>query len=184
LLRAIIDIALGQDARIAGPGEFTLRALRNGKIDLTQAEAIRDLIEAQTTAAVLQANRQLHGEVSHALRPLREELLDVIVRLEASLEFVEDDVPRLEAEKLTRQLELLSERCSELASTFNRGRLIKDGVKVALLGRPNVGKSSVFNRLLALNRAIVTPVPGTTRDTLSESTEIDGLAVHLTDTAG
>ncbi len=134
LLRAIIDVALGLDARIADPGEFTLRALRHGKIDLTQAEAIRDLIDAQTTAAVLQANRQLSGEVSHTIRPSREQLIDVIVRL--------------------------------------------------VLGRPNVGKSSLFNRLLAHDRAIVTETPGTTRDTLSESIDIDGVPVQLTDTAG
>jgi len=184
LLRAIIDIALGLDARIADPGEFTLRALRHGKIDLTQAEAIRDLIDAQTAAAVLQANRQLSGEVSNAIHPWRERLIDVIVRLESSLEFVEDDLPAIESENLASNLTGLSDELSRLASTFSRGRLIRDGIKVVILGRPNVGKSSIFNRLLAQDRAIVTETPGTTRDTLSESIDVDGVAVQLTDTAG
>ncbi len=184
LLRAIIDVALGLDARIADPGEFTLRALRHGKIDLTQAEAIRDLIDAQTTAAVLQANRQLSGEVSHAIRPSREQLIEVIVRLESSLEFVEDDLPAIESVNLASNLTALGDELSRLASTFSRGRLIRDGIRAAFLGRPNVGKSSLFNRLLAHDRAIVTETPGTTRDTLSESIDIDGVPVQLTDTAG
>jgi tRNA modification GTPase len=184
LLQSLIRIILSLDARLADPGEFTLRALSNGQMNLSQAEAVRDIIDAQTEAAAKQAVRQLRGELSAYLQPIKDSLLEITVQLESRLEFVEDDLPELAAAQISQQLENLSERLESLASTFRSGRLLRDGLKVALVGRPNVGKSSLFNSLLASDRAIVTDIPGTTRDSLSELTNIKGVPVLLTDTAG
>jgi len=184
LLRMIIDIALSLDARLADPGEFSLRAVTNARMHLTEAEAIRDLIDAQTDAAARQATRQLKGEISHRLQPAKDDLLKIIVRLESSLEFVEDDLPQVEQEEIQRLLRELIADLSSLAETFARGRLLHDGLKVAFVGRPNVGKSSLFNMLLGHGRAIVTAVPGTTRDTIAEPIGLDGVPIALIDTAG
>ena len=184
LLRAIIDIVLKGEARLAEPGEFSLRAVGNGRLKLTEAEAIRDLIDAQTDAALRQATRQLKGEISNTLQPVKDELLKVIVRLESSLEFVEDDLPALESQDICEELKRVRSTLSELAGTFAQGKLLRDGLKVALIGRPNVGKSSLFNRLLGRSRAIVTEIPGTTRDTITEAIGLDGVPLVLIDTAG
>ena len=184
LLRSLLDIILNSDVRLAGPGEFTLRALSNGRLNLSQAEAIRDLINAQTKAAAQQATRQLGGELSARLQPIKDTLLDIIVPLESSLEFVEDDLPEVSSNKIKAKLSGLLKEVEELASTFSTGKLLRDGLKVTLVGRPNVGKSSRFNSLLSMDRAIVTDVPGTTRDSLSEMINLQGVPVLLTDTAG
>jgi tRNA modification GTPase len=184
LLRDLIDVILRLDARLAGPGEFTLRALANDQLNLSQAEAIRDLINAQTKAAMRQATRQLKGEISNYLQPLKNVLLEIIVQLESALEFVEDDLPQVAIEHLQSKLSALIGQVESLASTFSSGHLLRDGLKVTLVGRPNVGKSSVFNSLLVADRAIVTDVPGTTRDSLSEMISLRGVPVLLTDTAG
>lgn len=184
LLLHIIDALLALGARAADAGEFTLRALANRRLNLSQAEAIRDLIEAQTQTAVRQAARQLGGELSARLQPTKDALLEIVVLLESSLEFVEDDLPQLALERISFQLENLILSLDRLASSFRAGRLLKDGLRVALVGKPNVGKSSVFNKLLASDRAIVTEIPGTTRDSLSELLNIGGVPVLLTDTAG
>lgn len=184
VLGLILEAIVKLDARLASPGEFTLRALGNGRVNLSQAEAIRDLIDAQTGAAVRQASRQLRGEVSQRLQPFKDVLLGIIVPLESSIEFVEDDLPVTATDELIAKLAQLEWEIEQLAKTFAAGRMLKEGLGVALVGAPNVGKSSLFNKLLAYERAIVTDVPGTTRDSLSEAVNIDGIPVWFTDTAG
>lgn len=184
VIRQILDMCLGLGARLAGPGEFTLRAVSNGKINLAEAEAIRDLIESQTQAAAKQAARQLNGELSRTLDAPKNWLLETIVLLESALEFVEDDLPETSRNSISEQLHVLADKLQHLAASYAAGHLLKDGVKVAITGRPNVGKSSLFNSLVALDRAIVTDTPGTTRDTLTESVDIGGIPMLLTDTAG
>jgi tRNA modification GTPase len=184
VLRQIIDFCLKLNARLAEAGEFSLRALSNGQMNLSQAEAIRDLIDAQSTAAARQSIRQLRGELSKQLQPLKDDLLDIIVVLESSLEFVEDDLPDFQTEKIKTQLSEIAENVGKMASTFQAGRLLREGLKIALVGRPNVGKSSLFNALLGHERAIVTDIAGTTRDQLHEKLVIENIPVSLIDTAG
>jgi tRNA modification GTPase len=184
IVRSIIEATLELGAVLAGPGEFTLRALSNGKINLAQAEAIRDLIAAQTDAAVKQASRQLNGELSNALGPFKEKLVEVIVLLESALEFVEEDIPAPRVNEIDRDLATVSAGIEKLSHSYSAGRLLQEGVRVTITGRPNVGKSSLFNSLIERERAIVTDVPGTTRDTLSEAIDLEGIPVILTDTAG
>ena len=184
VLRQIIDFCLKLDARMAGAGEFSLRALANGRMNLSQAEAIRDLIDSQTVAAARQSVRQLRGELSNQLQPLKDELLNLIVILESSLEFVEDDLPNFQVEKIRLDLQKIAENLSKIASTFQAGRLLREGLRVALMGRPNVGKSSLFNALLGLERSIVTEIAGTTRDQIHEKVTINNIPISLIDTAG
>ncbi len=184
LLRRVLDICLKLDARLADPGEFTLRALANGQIDLSQAEAIRDLIDANSVAMTRQAIRQLRGEFSHQLQPLKDDLLTVIVVLESALEFVEDDLPDIQIEGIKESLAKIGADLEKLTQTFKAGKLLREGLRVALVGRPNVGKSSLFNALLGQDHAIVTEIPGTTRDQLREGFTINNIPISLIDTAG
>ena len=184
VLRRVIDICLREGARMAEPGEFSLRALANGRMDLTEAEAIRDLIDAQTTAVARQAMRQLGGEFSHQLQPIKDELLDTVVVLESALEFVEDDLPEVQSAAVLDRLLSLADSVAKIASTFKTGHLIREGLRIALVGRPNVGKSSLFNALVGSERAIVTDIAGTTRDQIHERFTINDVPISLIDTAG
>jgi tRNA modification GTPase len=184
ILRQIIDNCLTLNARFAEPGEFTLRALSNGRMDLSEAEAVRDLIDAQTISSARLAVRQLRGEFSAQLQPVKDDLLNVIVVLESAIEFVEDDLPDFQNESIRKKLGDLSSKLTDLLLTFRAGKLLRDGLRVAFVGRPNVGKSSLFNALLGYERAIVTSIAGTTRDSLNEKLVIENIPISLIDTAG
>ena len=184
VLAEVVRLLVSFGAELAQPGEFTLRAFLNQRLDLTQAEAVNDLIHAQTNYQAQLAARQLCGELSKQIQPLKDVLVEMIVYFESSVEFVEDDLDPLNIERFQRRLDELIAKIQRLISSYRLGRLIRSGIKLALIGRPNVGKSSVFNCLLGKDRAIVTPIPGTTRDTLSEVFSINGIPVELIDTAG
>jgi tRNA modification GTPase len=184
VLRHAVERALGCGARLAEPGEFTMRRFFNGHIDLAQAEAVRDLIEATTLYQARVAAQQAGGAVSRRLAPLKAQLLELIALLEAGIDFAEDDISVAPDSELLRRWEPLAAGLRQLAESFRFGKLVFGGFTLAILGRPNVGKSSLFNRLLEQDRAIVTEVPGTTRDLVSEMASLHGLPVKLIDTAG
>ena len=184
VLRRVLEMATTRGARIAEPGEFTFRAFANRRIDLAQAQAVRDVINAQTEYQARIATRQLEGEFSKRLTPFKESLVEIIVHLESSVEFVEEDISPEAASVLLVKLARIIRALGEISSSFAFGRYIREGFELAIVGRPNVGKSSVFNRLVGRDRAIVTPLPGTTRDALYESTSVSGVPVRLIDTAG
>jgi tRNA modification GTPase len=184
VLRFAIEQAVRAGARLAEPGEFTLRAFVNGRIDLLQAEAVRDLIDSTTLYQARVAVRQMEGSVSRRIRPAKEQLLELIALLEAGIDFAEDDISVAPAEEILRRLQPIEKALRDLAATFDYGKLVHSGITLAIVGRPNVGKSSLFNRLLEQDRAIVTAIPGTTRDLVSEVAAIDGIPIKFVDTAG
>jgi tRNA modification GTPase len=184
VLRHAVERALAAGARLAEPGEFTLRAFLNGRIDLPRAEAVRDLIEATTLYQARIATQQVAGSVSRRIAPIKEQLLELISLLEAGIDFAEDDVSVAPAAEILRRLAPIREGVLHLADSFQYGGLVHQGITLAIAGRPNVGKSSLFNRLLEQDRAIVTEIPGTTRDLVSETASIGGIPVKLIDTAG
>jgi len=184
ILRHLVERCLAEGARAAEPGEFTLRAFLNGRIDLTQAEAVRDLIESQTLYQARVAAQQLEGSVSARLKPHKKALLDLIARLEAGIDFAEDDVAVIEWQEILARLSGIAADLEKVVEGYAYGRIVREGLTLAIVGRPNVGKSSVFNRLLNEERAIVTPIPGTTRDLVAETANLGGIPVRLVDTAG
>jgi tRNA modification GTPase len=184
VLRFCLEQAAKAGARLAEPGEFTLRAFLNGRIDLPQAEAVRDLIESTTLYQARVAAQQVEGSVSRRIQPIKEQLVELIALLEAGIDFAEDDISVAPAEEILRRLQPIEQGFTALANTFDFGKLVHSGLTLAIVGRPNVGKSSLFNRLLEQDRAIVTAIPGTTRDSVSEVASIDGIPIKFVDTAG
>lgn len=183
LLRHVLTLCLKAGARLAEPGEFTKRAFLNGKIDLSQAEAVMDAISAQTTASLKIAVAQLEGRLAQRLSPVRTSLLAMLSEIEASIDFP-DDVDEPDPSKLHAQIQAAVSTIDSLLATAETGRIYRDGVAVVLAGKPNVGKSSLLNALLRDPRAIVTDIPGTTRDVISESMNLRGIPIRLLDTAG
>jgi tRNA modification GTPase len=184
ILRYLVECCTASGARLAEPGEFTMRAFLNGRIDLTQAEAIRDLIDSRTLYQARVAARQAGGAISARLKPSKEDLVELIARLEAGIDFAEDDVPVSDWEEIVFRINAVRCGLAHMAEGYEFGRIIREGLSLAVVGRPNVGKSSLFNRLLNQDRAIVTAMPGTTRDLVSETASICGIPVRLVDTAG
>jgi tRNA modification GTPase len=184
VLRRIVEIALARGARLAEPGEFTMRAFLNGRLDLTQAEAVRDLIDAQTLFQAKVAAQQLEGALSNRLKPIKKDLIHLIALLEAGIDFAEDDISVAQDDAILSQIAEVQTPLKKLADSFTYGKIVHQGLTLAIVGRPNVGKSSLFNRLVERERAIVTAQPGTTRDLVSETVAIGGIPVELVDTAG
>lgn len=183
-LGKIFSLVLEQGARAAEPGEFTKRAFLNGRIDLSQAEAVIDLIRAKTDRGFEVALDQMEGGISQKIREQRSNLMDLLVQIAVNLDYPEEDIEELTYEKLLKGIDEIREALKTLSDTAETGRLIRDGLRVTIAGRPNVGKSSLMNALLKESRAIVTDIPGTTRDTIEEVLSLRGIPVYLTDTAG
>jgi tRNA modification GTPase len=185
VLKRILELVLREGARLAEPGEFTLRAFLNGRIDLTQAEGIIEIIQAQSDVALVQANKLLHGDLRESLNALQEQLISLLAHLEAAIDFPEEELELLDRDDWNRRLrQRVLTPLEALVRGYEQGRPFREGLTLVLLGKPNVGKSSLLNRLLKEERAIVTPVPGTTRDTIEETILIKGLPIRLIDTAG
>ena len=184
VLESVMAVLLESGARLATPGEFTLRAFLRGRIDLVQAEAIRDLIEAKTLFQARVARQQAEGSLSRRLKPIKELLVRLISLLEAGIDFADDDVPVLAEEAIQEQLQPLVAGLQQLKAGFGRGRLLSAGLTVAVVGRTNVGKSTLFNTLVNQERAIVNEFPGTTRDVVAEEAQLGGIPVRWLDTAG
>jgi tRNA modification GTPase len=184
LIAELLDCLHSLGARLAEPGEFTMRAFLRGRLDLTQAEAVNDIIDATTLYQAQVAAKQHKGALAQELKPIKEIIIEIIVNLESAVEFVEENLPLASRDALAQQLGQLQEKLKEWIESYRRGRIIKEGFSLAIIGRPNVGKSSLFNALLAQDRSIVAEMPGTTRDLISEYVNIGGIPVRLQDTAG
>lgn len=184
LMNFMVERCLEMGARVAEPGEFTMRAFLNGRIDLTQAEAVRDLIESRTLYQARVAAQHLEGAVSARLKPHKKVLVDLIAKLEAGIDFAEDDLPVSGWPEILDSLNQIQSDLERLVEGYEYGRIVREGLSLAIVGRPNVGKSSLFNRLLNQDRAIVTASPGTTRDLVTESASVGGIPLRFADTAG
>jgi tRNA modification GTPase len=184
LLEYIVGQCCARGARLAEPGEFTQRAFLAGRIDLTQAEAVSDLIGSSTLEQARVAARQLGGALAKAVAPIKAELIELIAAMEAGIDFAEDDIDVISADRIAAQIAAIHAPVLALERSFAFGRVVRDGFRLAIVGRPNAGKSSLFNRLVERDRAIVTATPGTTRDTVTERVSIQGIPVEMIDTAG
>lgn len=182
--KKILGILFDAGARPAQAGEFTLRAFLNGRIDLSQAEAVVDIINAQTEEGLKQAELQLEGILSKKITEHKEKLLDILAEVEANVDFPEEDIEPMAKESMIARTQVVINELKKLVETYEHGRIIKNGIYTAILGKPNVGKSSLLNQLVMKDRAIVTPYPGTTRDFIEETIDIKGIPLRLVDTAG
>jgi len=184
VLRHIVALCVAAGARLAEPGEFTMRAFLNGRIDLTQAEAVRDLIDSQTLYQAKVAAQQLEGALSRRLQPIKQKLVELIAVLEAGIDFAEDDISVMPDATIRSRIGEVQTPLEQLSASFAYGKIVHEGLTLAIVGRPNVGKSSLFNRLVERELAIVTATPGTTRDLVTETVSIGGIPIKLVDTAG
>lgn len=183
-VRKVLEVLLNNGARIAEAGEFTKRAFLNGRIDLSQAEAIIDMIKAKTDKAYSVSMKQLEGSVNRNIKQLRDQLLDMLSHVEYSINFTEDMQDELDNTPVLNEGKEVLDKLKKLSESANRGRIIRDGINTTIIGKPNVGKSSLLNALLKENRAIVTDIPGTTRDVIEEYIDLDGISLKINDTAG
>jgi tRNA modification GTPase len=184
VLSLICRACLSAGARLATPGEFTKRAFLNGRLDLSQAEAVLDTIRAKSAASLTAAQRQLRGELAREVQRARDALLRLLAQLEAGIDFIGEEIELVGRQELRQTIDAVLALVQRLQATAREGRLLREGARVVITGRPNVGKSSLLNRLLKEDRAIVTPVPGTTRDIIEEAIDLEGVMIHLVDTAG
>lgn len=184
IMNKILDLCLKNGAELAEPGEFTKRAFLNGRIDLSQAEAIVDIINAKSEKEAKASVKQLNGYLSNRLRKIKDKIMEVLVDIEASIDYPEYDIEEVTENRVTNSMKEIKEELNDLRKTFDNGKLIKEGIKVAIIGRPNAGKSSLLNAILKEDRAIVTEIEGTTRDTIEEFIQIDGIPIKIIDTAG
>ncbi len=184
VMQSILSLVLRHGARIAEPGEFTKRAFLNGRLDLSQAEAVMDIIESKTELALNASVKQLEGQLKKEIESLKKEILELIANIEASIDYPEYDVEEIAFERVQGICEAMSGRIRRLIDSYDNGRIVREGIKTVIVGRPNVGKSSLLNALLKEQRAIVTDIPGTTRDSLEEYMNVHGIPLKLIDTAG
>jgi tRNA modification GTPase len=184
VLSKVLEQTLKCGARLAQPGEFTLRAFLNGRIDLAQAEAVADIIRAKTDSSLKVALQNLEGKLSQKLNDCQEKLVDILAEIEFGVDFIEEDVEELDRKAIGKKISKLEREIEDLLNTYVKGRILKEGLNVVIVGSPNVGKSSLLNALLGEDRAIVTSISGTTRDTIAEYINIKGIPVRLVDTAG